>query len=117
MIGEKAVFEHRIRGTPLRDGALYVHTDLKPDRDWRKYGEHAEIGIEEGDYPELLDLRFAMGLRVHVEGSDPQRVDQVARAFVAARAARVLTTVFERIGGRHEVARLTDTEGILTWPK
>lgn len=118
MIGEKEVLEHRIRGGKLRDSALYVQTDpVKPNREWRQFGEHAEVAIEAADYPELLDLRFALGLRVHVEGMDSERVDQVAAAFSAARAARVLTTVFKQVSGRFEVARLTDTEGVAVWPK
>lgn len=118
MIGDKQVFEHRTSGGRLRDSALYVQTDpIKPNREWRQYGEHAEIAIEANDYPELLDLRFALGLRVHVEGMDAQRVEQVAAAFSAAKAARVLTTVFTQVAGRFEVARLTDTEGIAVWPK
>jgi hypothetical protein len=117
VIGEKKVFEARSKGVALVDGCLYVQTDgTKPNRDWCKYGERAEVAIEPGDYPDLLDLRFAIGLRVHVEGTDAQRVDQVAAAFAAAKAGRVMTTVFKHIGGRFEVARLTDTEGIATWP-
>ena len=117
MIGSNLVLESRLRGTPLRDAALYVHTDRFPCRDWQRYGEHAEIAVESDDYPELLDLRFAVGLRVHVEGTDAQRVDRVAAAFVAARAARVLTTVFITTNGWQEVARLTDSEGVMIWPK
>ena len=94
-----------------------MHTDTKVDRDWRKFGDHGEVGIEASDYPELLDLRFAMGLRVHVEGRDAQRVDQVAAAFVAARAARVLTTVYEFSNHRAEIVRLTDTEGVMQWQR
>lgn len=116
MTGDKAITEHRRAGRGLRDNAVYVHTDgLKVNRDWQRYGEHAEVQIAADDYPELLDLRFAMGLRVHVEGSDQQRIDQVAAAFVAAHAARVLTTIFQQIGGRAEVVRLTDTDGVMVW--
>jgi hypothetical protein len=115
VIGNKQVLEHRMRGHALPDAALYVHTDLKPSRDWQKFGERAEIAVEANDYPELLDLRFAVDLRVHVEGRDAQRVDQVAAAFVAARAARVLTTVYELSNYRAEIVRLTDTDGVMQW--
>ena len=115
MIGDKQVLDHRMRGQVLPDAALYVHTDIKPNREWQRYGERAEVAIEATDYPELLDLRFAVGLRVHVDGRDAQRVDQVAAAFVAAQAARVLTTVYELSNHRAEIVRLTDTEGVMQW--
>lgn len=116
MIGDREVLEFRKAGGRLVDGVLHVHTDgIKVNRDWIRFGERAEVGIEPTDYPELLDLRFALGLRVHVEGTDSQRVDAVAAAFSQAKAARVLTTVFAKVNGRQELVRMTDTKGVLQW--
>lgn len=116
MIGDRDVLAFRAGRGKLVDYCLHVHTDgIKVNRDWIRVGERAEVAIEPDDYPELLDLRFAVGLRVHVEGTDPQRVDAVAAAFSQAKAARVLTTVFAKVNGRQEVVRMTDTKGVLQW--
>ena len=77
------------RGAPLDGSTVYVAPD---------------------DVPELLDLRFLVGLTVLVDGDTDARVDRLTRACVAAKARR---------GGQHlrgdRIVRITDTDGALTW--
>ena len=117
MIGDKTIFDIRRAGRALVRDVIDVYTDIKPSRDWHRYGEVAEVGIEPGDYLDLLDLRFAIGLRVNVHGTDAERVVEVAAAFAKAKAKRVIATVFEHVNHRVRIISTTDTEGVLTWPR
>ena len=78
------------RGAPLDGSTVYVAPD---------------------DVPELLDLRFLVGLTVVVDGDTDARVDRLTRACVAAKARRVVGNTFR--GDR--IVRITDTDGVLTW--
>lgn len=78
------------RGAPLDGSTVYVAPD---------------------DVPELLDLRFLVGLTVLVDGDTDARVDRLTRACVAAKARRVVGNTFR--GDR--IVRITDTDGALTW--
>lgn len=64
-----------------------------------------------GDTPELQDFRFLRGVTAIVEGGDDERVTRIAEACKPF-AARVIASTFD---GR-DVTRVTDTEGVLTWP-
>lgn len=64
-----------------------------------------------GDTPELLDLRFLVGITVLVEGPDPARVERIAAACEPIAARVIATTAPSR-----DVTRITDTKGALTWP-
>lgn len=121
MKGDRQVIEQRMQGQPMPSQCIDVMTDgRKPNPKWRQFGEHAEVSIEASDYPELLDLRFAFGLIVRVEGEETDRVDAIAKAFLKAKAARVMTTVFKRQqnqwGVSFDVVRLTDSAGEMVWP-
>ena len=64
-----------------------------------------------GDNPELLDLRFLVGSTVIVEGADAARVNRIA-ASCRPLAQRVIASTFD---GRR-VTKVTDSDGVLTWP-
>lgn len=75
----------------------------------------ATVYIDPDDVPELLDLRFLVGLTALVEGQDDDpRVERLARCC-AGIAKRVVCTVghYERCG--YEITRITDTQGEMTW--
>lgn len=116
MTGEKQILEARARGQRLPGNAIWVKVDAQA-KPWpmTEAGDHAEVCISPSDYVSLLDLRFAAGLTILVEGCDSIRVDEVAKAFGKARAARVIATTFSN-DMRPQVLRATDTEGALTWP-
>ena len=62
---------------------------------WNKYKGHdryPEVEILQTEVPELLDLRFCMGLVVHVSGmSSYQKAKSLHDAFIAANAKQVIT--------------------------
>jgi hypothetical protein len=64
-----------------------------------------------GDTPEALDLRFLVGVTALVEGPDQARVERIAECCAAV-AKRVIATTFASPG----ITRITDTEGVMTWP-
>lgn len=69
-----------------------------------------------GDTPELLDLRFLVGVTALVDGSDPARVQRIAKACQQV-AKRVIASVIQPVNEvRWETRQITDTEGALTWP-
>lgn len=80
-----------------------------------EFPAYPDIEIAPEDTPERLDLRFLVGLQVHVDGADETRVERVTRCAVAAGAARVIGSVFREVGARTELIRMTDTQGDLTW--
>jgi hypothetical protein len=62
---------------------------------WGKYKGHdkyPEVEILPTEVPELLDLRFCMGLVVHVSGMHLyQKAKSLHDAFIAANAKQVIT--------------------------
>lgn len=57
---------------------------------------YPEIEILPSESPEALDLRFVVGLIVHVSGCDDyEKAKKLHNALVAAKAARVITKVGE----------------------
>ena len=62
---------------------------------WNKYKGHdkyPEVEILPTEVPELLDLRFCMGLVVHVSGMNLyKKAKPLHDALVAAKAKRVIT--------------------------
>jgi|JI10StandDraft_1071094.scaffolds.fasta_scaffold186578_5 hypothetical protein len=117
MKGTEAVIAHRKAGYTVRNGVVYV--DLDPGKlsaDWRQFGEHAGVQVEATDYPETIDTRFALGLLVKVEGEDLQRVLAFAKAF-EKHAKRVIAVVWKPGSVRGEIQLMTDTDGMMVWPK
>lgn len=91
---------------PLRDGTRLDWWAFRPALE-------AEVFIETADHPQRVDLRFVVGLPVHVQMADPVRMRAFAEAAQRAGAARVF-------GASHEVnprtERATET-GFTAWTK
>jgi hypothetical protein len=62
---------------------------------WQKYkgfDAYPEVEILPTEVPELLDLRFAVGLVVHISGMNLyEKAKRLHKAFVDAKAKRVIT--------------------------
>lgn len=70
---------------PLADGTRL---------DWWAFGKllPAEVTLEPGDHPLRTDLRFVVGMTVHLHLDDPERLRAFARACIDAGAVRVFGT-------------------------
>ena len=59
-----------------------------------EFWNHPEVDILPADRIDLLDLRFAVGLQVHIDGNDTrERILSAHRAFSLAGAKSVFTMV------------------------
>lgn len=84
----------------------------------------AHVTLDARDVPEQQDWRFLVGLHVMVAGDNPGRVQRIADAC-AEYAKRVIASTHsinhEKLDwlGRPAttVVRITDTQGVLTWPR
>jgi hypothetical protein len=104
MTGDKELFEMRRSG-------------LKPEFVWVSDSTFSMLdGFTvrlAGDTPELLDLRFLVGVTALTQGSDSARLTRISEACMAAKARRVIATLSDPIS--HEVIQITDTQGAMTW--
>lgn len=92
---------------------LYASTE-----DWPEESpSRAQVRVTPNDPVHRLDLRFLIGLKVWVTGTDADRVFAVAEACHRHQVARVIASVtrFDDIG-QAETVEITDTRGDLTWP-
>ena len=68
------------------------------------------------DTPELLDLRFLLGVTAVVEGDDQKRVERITQACIDAKAKRVIASTHGMEGSWPAVLKVVDTEGVWKWP-
>lgn len=79
-------------------------------KSWHLYTPHsAQVEIEPGDFVASLDLCYAVGLTVVVNGDNLARVTGIGRAFEAAGAARVVASTIARNGNVYAVTHTTDS--------
>jgi hypothetical protein len=78
--------------------AVWVWVGINPTSmaaQWHQFSDflaHPEIDILPADKIETLDLRFAVGLQVHIDGNDTRdRIVSAHRAFSYAGAHEVFT--------------------------
>ena len=96
MKGHDKLVEHRKLGKPVA-GVWICHGEdnSKSWMQWDKYRGfdlYPEVQISQTESPGLLDLRFAVGLVVHVSGcKNYQKAKRLHEALVEAKAKRVLT--------------------------
>lgn len=102
-------------------GAVFIDVDVQPNLrpvpamlQWQHVNPtlvDIEIAIDEPIH--RLDLRFLIGLTVHVSGCEHHRVEGVRDACIAAQARRVIASfmVKDHSPEGYSVAHITDTEG------
>jgi hypothetical protein len=94
MKGEHSLIKQRINGfKPF--GVWISHAPTPYFDEWHKNGTtflYPEIQILQYENPAALDLRFVIGLTVHVSGcNDYRKSRRLHDALVEAKAARVIT--------------------------
>jgi hypothetical protein len=96
MKGHDKLVEHRKLGKPVV-GVWICHGEDN-SKSWMQWDKHRgfdrypEVQISQTESPDLLDLRFAVGLVVHVSGCKIyKKAKRLHEALVQANAKRVLT--------------------------
>lgn len=115
MTGQEAIISLRRKGLSPR--FVWVDDGVPGVSD----GVH--VALDPRDVPEQQDWRFLVGLQVMVAGENPSRVQRIADAC-AEYAKRVIASTHsinrDKLDwlGRpaYTVVRITDTQGVLTWP-
>jgi hypothetical protein len=100
MRGHHALID--LRRQKKRPQAVWIsHSPTPYCLTWNQYADtlpYPEIEILPTESPETLDLRFVVGLPVHVSGcNDYKKAKKLHDALLAAGAARVTTLVNELI--------------------
>lgn len=73
--------------------------------------------IDRADVPELLDLRFLVGLTAIVEGRDDDAMAPRLAAACSGVAHRTICTVGHALlPYGYKTTQITDTQGEMTWP-
>ena len=86
MIGEQGVI--RIRKAGKRPKAVWLWVGINRDKwaaEWVNFSDlwaHPDVCIDPKDKIDLLDLRFLVGLQVHIDGDDT--TERVLAAHLAA---------------------------------
>jgi hypothetical protein len=90
----------RIRMAGKAPTAVWVWVGIHPTEmsalwpEIPEFHSHPEVAILPSDRIELLDLRFAYGLQVHIDGDDSRdRILKAHRAFTEAGAKSVSTMI------------------------
>lgn len=117
MTGQDAILDMRRKG--LSPGFVWVD-----DAPQIEMNDGSHVCLDAHDVPEKQDWRFLVGLQVMVSGEDPARVQRITTAC-AEYAKRVIssTHMIDRSKcdwlGRPSstVVSITDTQGVMTWPK
>lgn len=107
MNGHQAIIDMRHKG--YKPAYVWLQdTGLAP-------GDNA-VTLVKTDIPEALDLRFLIGTTVLAESPDKHRLERITRACVQAKAARVIASLYDPKRWS-ETTEITDTDGVMTWPK
>lgn len=105
MKGHENLIKMRLAGK--KPSAIWVYLRDYPNWDFNwefACPDKPEVFISPKDNLRLLDLRFAVGLTVHIIGNDEARTRDVLNALQAANAKRVIAVLGAEIidtGARH----------------
>jgi hypothetical protein len=101
MRGHEPILAMRKAGKRPAVVFLNDYPGLPGELDWAQHGEHATVEVC-GDQPELLDLRFLVGMRVSISAETVDRAERFMQACKEAGAELVGAGVVEVVNGRHE---------------
>jgi hypothetical protein len=96
MKGHQELIRMRTEGARIR--SLWIYHGKDPSKQWSRWDKvmqllnYPEVEIEQNEDPNLLDLRYVIGLTVHVSGChDYRKSVKLHRALIAAKAKQVVT--------------------------
>jgi hypothetical protein len=111
MRGHEPILQARKRGAKPAEFVEILLQVWPRDADFRR----GRVFVEPGDSIDLLDLRFAVGCDVLVDGSDPKRVERLYTALQRHKARRVIANCGRAVNGVGQLDFVLDTQEILTW--
>lgn len=100
---------------------VVVVEDVGADVNWHKYSDATpNVEILETERVEQLDLRWSVGLNLHLSFLGENRANQVMNAFLKYKPKRVICCAFEKKFNAHglpapELIETIDTDGVMTW--
>jgi len=98
MKGHENLIKMRLAGKKPNAIWVYLRAYPKWDFNWEVFSpDKPEVFIAPEDNIRLLDLRFAVGLTVHIIGNDEVRTRDVLSALVAANAKRVIAVLGDEV--------------------
>ena len=82
---------------------MHVELEISTRRpiEWHAFAElqkFPDVVVEPAESPELLDLRFCVGLLVFVRGEEPERVRRLVLAAESAGASKVFGFASRQVG-------------------
>ena len=102
MNGHQELIRMRMAGGGMR--SLWIYHGKDPSKQWSNWHttfqtlDYPDVEIQQHEDPNMLDLRYVIGLIVHVGGShDYKKSVKLHKALVNAKAKRVITSVDEII--------------------
>ena len=115
MRGHEPIVKARQKGAKPA-GFVEVLLQPWPRGDWATTEfRRGRVFVEPGDTIDLLDLRFAVGCDVLVDGSNRQRVERLYAALQRHKARRVIANCGRVVAGVGQLDFVLDTQEILTW--
>jgi len=98
MKGHQELIRMRKDGAKIRN--LWIYHGKDPSKQWSRWDktlqtlDYPDVEIEQQEDPAMLDLRYVIGLTVHVSGSKNYKKSvKLHQALVAAKARQVVTDV------------------------
>jgi hypothetical protein len=88
--------------------------------DWGRFKDAMPtVVIEVNERVEQLDLRWSVGLSLSIAAVGEARTNQLKAAFEKAKPKRMICTTYEKTDGfmPFGVTKITDTDGVMTWPQ
>lgn len=98
MKGHQELIRLRTEGAKIR--SLWIYHGKDKSKQWSRWDktmqtlDYPDVEIEQHEDPSMLDLRYVIGLTVHVAGScDYKKSVKLHKALVQAKARQVITCV------------------------
>lgn len=89
--------------------------ETSASRGWMTRSARACVELLPSDNPRTLDLRFLVGMTVHLQSRSERRMQEFIDSAMACGAHRVIGSVTTANEYHATVHRVTDTAGAFTW--
>ena len=102
MKGHQELIRLRTEGAKIR--SLWIYHGKDPSKQWSRWDkamqtlDYPDVEIEQHEDPNMLDLRYVIGMTVHVSGCrDYKKSVKLHQALIKAKARQVISNIDEII--------------------